>query len=75
MVDQISSLTKEGQYLLDVELPPELITTHDKKLAFQAEMTGQAEVITDNLRMIERVFFELRRLLSPSPRAVDSGAE
>jgi len=52
----------EGLYLIDVELPKKLITTHGKEIEFKQEMTAIAEVITEDLRLIERVFYQFKEI-------------
>ncbi|MGB2416807.1 MAG: HlyD family secretion protein, partial [Flavobacteriaceae bacterium] len=52
----------EGLYLIDVELPKKLITTHGKEIEFKQEMEGIAEIITEDLRLIERFFYQLKDL-------------
>ncbi|MFI0428447.1 HlyD family secretion protein [Mariniflexile sp. HMF6888] len=53
----------EGLYLLDVTLPKKLITTHDKNIEFKQEMQGSAEIITEDLRLIERFFYQFKDIL------------
>ncbi len=53
----------EGFYHIDVKLPVELVTSYDKKLDFRQEMTGVAEIITEDLRLIERFFYQLSQVL------------
>ena len=52
----------EGLYLIDVELPKKLITTYGKEIEFKQEMTGIAEIITEDLRLIERVFYQFKEI-------------
>jgi multidrug resistance efflux pump len=52
----------EGLYLIDVELSKNLITTHGKEIKFKQEMQGVAEIITEDLRLIERVFYQLKEI-------------
>ncbi|MBB3123371.1 multidrug resistance efflux pump [Mesoflavibacter sabulilitoris] len=52
----------EGLYLIDVELPKKLITTHGKKIDFKQEMQGVAEIITEDLRLIERIFYKFKEI-------------
>jgi len=52
----------EGMYLIDVDLPKKLITSYNKEIAFKQEMSGTAEIITEDLRLIERLLYEFRRL-------------
>lgn len=53
---------KEGNYLVDVSLDEELITSYNKKIEFQQEMSGKAEIITEDLRLIERFFYQLKNI-------------
>lgn len=52
----------EGFYMIDVSLPKELITTYDKKINFKQEMRAQSKIITQDLRLIERLFYQFRQL-------------
>jgi len=50
----------DGFYLLEVELPKKLITSYNKEIAFKQEMIGKAEIITEDLRLIERFFYQVK---------------
>jgi multidrug resistance efflux pump len=52
----------KGLYLLDVLLAEKLITTYNKELEFKQEMEGIAEIITEDLRLIERVFYQFKEI-------------
>ncbi len=54
---------KDGFYLIDVSLPKELITSYNKKIVFKQEMRGIAEIITEDLRLIDRFFYQFRSIL------------
>ncbi len=54
---------KDGLYLIDVELPEKLITTYDKEIPFKQEMRGIVEIVTEDLRLIERFFYQFRNLM------------
>ncbi len=51
---------KEGQYNVEVALSTPLITSYQKEIDFQQEMQGSAEIITEDLRLIERFFYQFR---------------
>jgi multidrug resistance efflux pump len=55
---------KDGLYLIDAELPKKLITSYNKTIEFKQEMRGSAEIITEDLRLIERFFYQFKDLLS-----------
>lgn len=59
------SLTPDdkGNYYVDVLLPKGLQTSFGKKLAFDRELKGSAEIVTEDLRLIERFFYQIRKLL------------
>jgi len=52
----------EGVYLLDVSLQAKLVTTHNKEIEFKQEMQGVAEIITEDLRLLERVFYQFKKI-------------
>ena len=54
----------DGFYLIDVALPDKLITTYNKEIEFKQEMRGTAEIITEDLRLIERFFYQLKNVFN-----------
>ncbi len=54
---------EEGNYLIDVELPQDLKTTYGKVISFRQEMKGTAYIVTEDLRLIERFFYQLRKII------------
>lgn len=50
-------------YYVDVILPKGLKTTYNKNLPFDKELRGNAEIVTQDLRLIERFFYQIRKLL------------
>ena len=64
-IQTISALRdKDGNYLIDVVLSNGLVSSYNKKIPFQQEMQGTAEIVTEDLRLIERFFYQLRGLVS-----------
>lgn len=53
---------KDGNLLIDIKLPYGLVTSYEKKIQFQQEMRGTADIITDDLRLLERIFNQFRSL-------------
>ncbi|WP_271405884.1 HlyD family secretion protein [Tenacibaculum soleae] len=54
---------EQGNYLINVKLPQDLKTTYGKKIVFKQEMKGSADIITEDLRLIERFFYQLRNIV------------
>ncbi|MCW3161927.1 HlyD family secretion protein [Chryseobacterium oryctis] len=54
---------KDGNYYVDVVLPKGLKTSYNKTLPFDKELKGNAEIVTKDLRLIERFFYQMRKLL------------
>ncbi|NCO62705.1 MAG: HlyD family secretion protein [Flavobacteriaceae bacterium CG18_big_fil_WC_8_21_14_2_50_34_36] len=50
----------DGFYTIQATLPQKLITTYNKEIEFTQEMQGIAEIVTEDLRLIERFFYQLR---------------
>lgn len=62
-IKTISLLTDEnGLYNITVALPSKLITSYNKEIPFKYEMRGAAEIITEDLRLIERFFYQLKNV-------------
>ena len=51
---------KDNNLLIDVELPKGLETSYKKDIVFQQEMSGTADIITEDLRLIERLLYQFR---------------
>ncbi|WP_282031309.1 HlyD family secretion protein [Winogradskyella eximia] len=54
---------KDGLYFVDVALPEKMITSYNKEIEFKQEMRGAAEIITEDLRLIERFFYQFREII------------
>lgn len=54
---------KDGNYYVDIIIPKDLKTTYNKQLPFDKELKGNADIVTQDLRLIERFFYQIRKLL------------
>jgi multidrug resistance efflux pump len=54
---------EKGNYYVDISLPKGLKTSYNKNLNFDKELKGNAEIVTDDLRLIERIFNQFKALL------------
>jgi HlyD family secretion protein len=62
-VASISAVPKDNFYVLEVKLPNGLVTSYNRKLPFKQQMQGSAEIITQDMRIIERLFYQLKSAL------------
>jgi len=63
-VNNISEISnKEGFYTIDVTLPEKLITSYNKEIEFKQEMRGTAEIVTEDLRLIQRFFYQFNKII------------
>jgi HlyD family secretion protein len=51
-------------YTIDIELPDALATTYKKQLPYLPNMQGRADIITEDISLLERFFLPLKRVLS-----------
>jgi multidrug resistance efflux pump len=51
---------KDGNLLMDVSLPNGLKTSYKKQIIFQQEMSGTADIVTEDLRLMERLLYQFR---------------
>jgi multidrug efflux pump subunit AcrA (membrane-fusion protein) len=62
-IQTMSTVTdKDGNYFIEITIPNGLTTNFDKKLKFDKELMGHADIITDDMRLIERIFYQFRKL-------------
>lgn len=63
LVSNVSDIPVDSVYVIRVKLPEGLKTTTGKKLNIRSGMTAEGEIVTEDLRLIEKVFYEIRRYL------------
>ncbi|GHT63706.1 hemolysin [Bacteroidia bacterium] len=68
MVKTISLVPNENNYAIEVDLANGLTTNTGKTLGFTGELTGLAEIITDDRSLFERIFAPLKYLLKKHVR-------
>jgi len=58
-------INKENQknYILEVVFPDSLVTNYGKTLEFSQEMTGSAEIITEDLRLLDKFMNPLKAVI------------
>ncbi len=59
LVAGLSLVPNGDQYQVKIELPDDLKTSFGSDLVFYQEMQGNGEIVTEELRLIERLFFKL----------------
>ncbi len=58
-----SLVASDNFYSLEVDLPNKLRTSYGKDLEFSQEMQGTAEIITEDIRLLERIFKPIKAIL------------
>jgi len=64
VVSNISVVPSGDSYTLEIHFPNGLMTSYGKELSFYQEMYATAEIITDDLRLLERFFMPLKKVFS-----------
>lgn len=65
VIHKISAITDESDnYLIDVILDEKLLTTYGKEIPYQSDMLGNANIVTEDLRLLERFFNQLRSIFN-----------
>ena len=59
-----STVADSDNYIIEVSLPNGLTTIYDKTLEFSHNMSGTAEIITDNQSILQRIFYPLQYLIN-----------
>lgn len=63
VVRTISTVPQNENYAIEVALPDKLLTTYKKRLDYKEEMQGTAEIITEELSVFDRIFYQFRKLI------------
>ncbi|SFE81375.1 HlyD family secretion protein [Thermoflexibacter ruber] len=63
IVTSKSEFAREGKYMVKLSLPQGLKTSYGKVLDFTQDMQGEVRIITEDLRLIERIFYQFRYLI------------
>ena len=53
-------------YMVDIQLPNGLRTSYNKELPFLPEMEGQADIITEDITLLERFLLPLKKVITES---------
>jgi multidrug resistance efflux pump len=62
-IAHISDVAKDSTYLVKVNFPNGLKTSSKKDLPFKNGMTAGGEIVTDNLKLMEKFFYDIRKSL------------
>jgi multidrug resistance efflux pump len=63
------SLVPSGDaYIIEIDLPQGLTTLYGKKLEFTQNMQGTAEIITEDIRLLQKIVNPFRHLISKNKR-------
>lgn len=62
IVYDVSEVPTKDNYIVIVELPYGLTTSYKKKLTYKEQMKGKADIITDNISVMDRIFFNFKKL-------------
>jgi hypothetical protein len=68
VVRSISMVPDEREYIVEVELPQGLVTNYGEKLEFPHNMSGRAEIRSDDFNLITRLVAPLRHLITLQQR-------
>lgn len=65
-VSNIALVPQKDAYVLDLDLPHALRSTYGKDIALRQEMSGTVRIVTEDQRILDRLFNRLRDLLKNS---------
>ena len=62
-ISHISDVAKDSVYLVKVQFPQGLKTSSKKDLPFKNGMAASGEIVTENLKLMEKFFYDIRKSL------------
>jgi HlyD family type I secretion membrane fusion protein len=63
-IQTIDATPMGNYYRIRIQLPQGLTTNYQQTLSFVNEMPGSAEIVTDDMRLFDRIFYGLRKTLN-----------
>jgi HlyD family secretion protein len=63
VVTNVSEVPNKDTYAVDVVLKNGLKTSYNKTLVYKEQMKGTADIITKNISVMDRIFFNFRKLV------------
>lgn len=61
-ISAVSAISSENNYVVSIDLEQGLTTTYHKQLDLSSELQGTAEIITKDISLLERFFYNFRAL-------------
>ena len=61
-VERIAKIPSGGEYAIEVALPKGLTTTYNKTLPLNEELSGEADIIVDDITLLQRLLYPLKHL-------------
>lgn len=55
-----------SNFLITISVPQNLVTSFKKPVQFRNEMPATAEIITEDLNLLERIFYQIRKIILKS---------
>ncbi|MBL8858768.1 MAG: HlyD family efflux transporter periplasmic adaptor subunit [Planctomycetes bacterium] len=60
-VQSVSSVARSGANMVLIGVPTPLVTSFGKEIGFRQDMAGEASIVTEDIRLIGRILYEIRR--------------
>jgi len=65
----LTEIPNENSYQVEITLNNGMTSSYNKLLTFTPEMTGSAEIVTDDLRVMQRIFNQFNKLFDRNTNA------
>ncbi len=69
IVYKLTEIPNENSYQVEIRLNNDMTSSYNKLLTFTPEMTGTAEIVTDDLRVMQRIFNQFNKLFDRNSNA------
>ncbi|CAG0970183.1 hypothetical protein FLAV_01183 [Flavobacteriales bacterium] len=69
VVSKLTEIPNESTYQVEITLSNGMSSSYNKQLTFTPEMTGTAEIVTQDLRVMQRIFNQFNKLFDRNTNA------
>jgi hypothetical protein len=67
VIGEISAIPFSATYEVEVLLPDSLVSTYGRRFEFRTELSGDAEIVTEDIRLLDRILRPVSGLVSKKP--------
>ncbi|MFM7431683.1 MAG: HlyD family efflux transporter periplasmic adaptor subunit [Flammeovirgaceae bacterium] len=62
VIESLSPIPNQNQYIVKIALPKGMVSSYKRELPFHQQLQGETEIITEDYRLLERFFYQMKKI-------------